>query len=325
MDSNLLKKISKDIFLDGNALSNPVPLKHEGRGVLWRCDGKEGRIFVVKHTTLREAINHQYAQYVGISVPKVYGWYSDSTNRDRFYLVMEFVNGKRLENVYNHDVSSYRDVFENAVATLAKIHGSKRILKWFCSDAGKLFEAETKKIREKVETIKKAFEVYKMYKEESGLEAVVTQTKIENLRENVDPQELGRKLFIESEMVFQHGDYKPNNIIISDSAIIAILDWPSSGPGTPWYDLAYLFADVKVEDAKPFIKSYINYAHTQSLLSSISEQDAYELFRVGRIYQEVVRANSNATIILQSEKLDSHNIEQYERGVENASQFLKLS
>jgi len=297
-------------------------MKHEGQGELWRCDGNERSKFIIKRTKIKEVLNQQYAQKMGISVPKVFGWCIDSTDNDWVWMVMEFVKGKRLENVYEHNVSSYRDVFEDAVATLAKIHSSKRILKWFCSDARKLFEVETSEIRKRVEMIKKAFGEYKMYKKESGLEAVVTQEKIETLQGDVNPQDLGRKLFIESEMVFQHGDYKPNNIVISGPVIVAILDWPSSGPGTPWYDLAYLFADVKFEDAKPFIKNYVDHAHAQGLLSSINKHDAYKLFRMGRIYQEIVRANSNATIILQPKKPKPHNIEQYEIGMESALRFL---
>lgn len=321
MDIYLLRQISKQIFKNKSALDTYRHLGREGvEGVYraWLCEGKAGK-YVIKLTEQSELINLQHAKGIGgIKTPRLCGSFPKLNNSNQVYIIMEFVPWNDLETIYGGDVQRYQQEFDRAVKILVKIHGAKNIVSSFNVDIPSIKKSETEEIKRKLCKIYQSYEYYKRQKREK---AKVSPSEIKILQEKIDPKGLIEELYFSGELVFQHGDYKPDNILVS-SAELFIIDWTSAGPGSGWYDLAYLLADIDNKDhqrATPFVKTYIKEAHRNSFFDKVTENDAHRLFEFGRIYQEVIRAYSNAQTI---DKPLPHNVEQYGISIES---LVKLS
>jgi aminoglycoside phosphotransferase (APT) family kinase protein len=115
-------------------------------------------------------------------------------------------------------------------------------------------------------------------------------------------------LAVTDEYVLGHGDFKGDNLIVGDDGRLWVIDWLGMSKARPWYDLAYLLVDVPLAHKWPFVGRYVELMQQRGYLKGQNQAMTKQLFTSGMIYQELVRARSNALFV--RERPDSHHAQQ---------------
>lgn len=309
MDLNLpIKDISLKFFNDPLYLR----IKSEIKSGKWICSSKNQKSLFIKRGTIEEFQNLQHAEKIpGVDTPKLIGKYSDKN--DGIYIISEFIPFDNLEQTYKRDIKSFVDLFKRAVEILAKIHSSINTLDDNAKNVDLIRDREKNEIGNKLSNIILSFNTYQ--RQQNG--SKILQRDIEAIK-IIDIERLIEKLYYSNELVYQHGDYKPDNLLVTDDNLI-IVDWQGARAGSGWYDLAYLLADVDDSNhlkTKEFIDFYFQNAQQLNLYKDMQANQHVQCFTYGRIYQEIIRTHSNISLKTQG------NIEQYETGIKNLVEVL---
>ncbi len=278
-------------------------IHHPGNGEI-RVFSSQGKKYLVKKYidekyTAREAINIWNVQNTGIHVPRYYGFQNG-------FLFEEYIEGKLFQ-----DVISQREfqeaIYMKAIHEISVLHHSKDSLR----DKRKL-----KRIFER-KPLKKRIEMFFYFITHFGFPAFEKFSKVKKnwilaLKKISIPDLVNIHSVRGDSYIIGHGDYKPNNLIVTHSGLY-IIDWLSMAKAQPWYDLSYLL--VNVDDMKK--KEEFVYQYLQETNSKLSIAKAMQLFKSGMIYQELQRAKSNSHRIYS--KKDMHHIEEFRKAMDGIS------
>ncbi len=283
-------------------------LKHHGSGIIFVFKVRgDARTYLLKSYRERkfgrqEAKNLQLIKHIQlISKPTYFG----STNG---FFVQEYIKGSvfqdRLNKNRKADTSAY---FTQAVLELVKIHTAASAVKQPTALRSFTEVLLEKRIRQAIRFIKNIG--FPAYHKLSGrinpawslaLENISIDSLVATLRVN------GREWFL------GHGDYKPNNLIFDATGRLWVLDWLGMARAQPWYDLAYLLLQAKPQEK--YLRLYLARMHGAGYLKKVSFASAKKLFKQGVIFQQLIRAKSNAPNIKTGN--DRHYIREFKRSMD---------
>ena len=102
-----------------------------------------------------------------------------------------------------------------------------------------------------------------------------------------------------------------------------IVDWLGMSKAQPWYDLAYLLLHLKKKDQKNFIDIYLRKMQQKGYFLNIPRNKVEKLFKSGIIYQQIIRAKSNAHRILLYK--NNHHSNEFKAALDGLSNELNFS
>jgi Phosphotransferase enzyme family len=223
-----------------------------------------------------------------ICKPHYYGRYEN-------YFLQDYIKGELLEHVINSaqlEPDQSRALFRAALSELVNIHTAaaqvgdrRRLRRAFQPDR---LDRNLNKSAQRIEQI--GFTAY----EQRGYQ--VSPRWREALRQFPRKKVLAALATTDS-YVLGHGDYKPNNLVVTKSGRIAVIDWLGMGKAQPWFDVAYLLNSALPIHRSEHLEYYLHLMQEKSFLSGLTLRGVQELMEVGSIYQELIRARSNSRYI----------------------------
>lgn len=255
--------------------------------------------YFVKKTSKNELDCAKFARRQGVPTPEPCRC-PESEEDGTVYISFGHIPGKNLEEIYRRDFNNEkrlndktRLMFKKAAEILANIHSKTNEYKGCCDEQFKI-EREEEEMKNKLCKIK----------------SVNLPSKYQDLVECAEKMilEIIKNIFSDGDVVFHHGDYKLDNIIVNSDDDLVIVDWEGAGWGSRWYDIAYLLADIDTHsstEAQKILRHYMSEAHL--------EKDVEDRFRYARIYQEIIRIHSN---------VDGRNDEQFNVGLKNLKRLV---
>ncbi len=84
--------------------------------------------------------------------------------------------------------------------------------------------------------------------------------------------------------VLGHGDFHPDNLLVAEDAVLAVLDWGRLSLATPWCDLAHPLLALREADRAAVVDHYLAAAQARGLLAGLEPAPAYRLARSGMVY-----------------------------------------
>ncbi|MGC9603279.1 MAG: aminoglycoside phosphotransferase family protein [Minisyncoccia bacterium] len=225
------------------------------------------------------------------------------------FFVEEFIKGKIMQDILEKETNreNVRNLYLKAVDELVKIHTS----------AGFLKNKNDLKNTFKREELKRRINLFLFYIENFGFPSYEKyggkikrewRRAVEKVPTNI--KRMVKHLGInEKNYLLGHGDYKPNNLILTKNGEIYVIDWLGMAKAQPWYDLAYLLTRLTGHEKEFFLKEYLEKMHKNGYLKETSLKEAENLLRTGIIYQQLQRAKSNAHRI--KSKRDVHHMREF--------------
>ncbi|MCK5459855.1 phosphotransferase [Candidatus Parcubacteria bacterium] len=276
-------EIEKVFILNNFGSGNILVFQLKGKKVKYLLKSYNEQKYIDRETKNLKNIN----DITIFNKPKYFGKYKN------FY-IQEYIKGDLFQNLIkkspNKNLEKY---YLSAVENLTIIHTSSNYVK----DKRKLnrvfFPAGLKKRLDIAFNLIQSFG-FIFYKEAVG---EINEKWIKAIKK-IKIEKLINDLKIEkSDYFLGHGDYKPNNIIFTKDKKIFIIDWLGMSKAQPWYDLAYLLALLDLNKRFQFFEIYFNIMREKGYLLKMSKVKAKRLFKSGIIFQEIIRAKSNAHLI----------------------------
>jgi thiamine kinase-like enzyme len=300
-------------------------LRHPGTGAVTRITTTEGNKYLLKSYPhdLRpspsslpfwdiESRNLALIDPVStINKPRYYGVYEN-------YFLMDYISGSLFQDLLDDGRLTLQEqfkLFRLAVEQLVAIHISasmlsdRRMLKRPFQPA-KLERGLQASIK-RIETVGfPAFE-RRGFKIDSHWRLALNQFPYEDVISNLNAAR---------GYVVGHGDFKPNNLIITPDHRLFVIDWLGLGKAQPWYDLAYLLAYSPERQRLEHAGYYLEQMKNRGYLTGIEAHDAAKLVSLGSIYQELVRARSNERYI--GLRKDPHHINEFTAALNGLAQLV---
>lgn len=86
-----------------------------------------------------------------------------------------------------------------------------------------------------------------------------------------------------------HGDFKPDNLMITTRGDVAVLDWQEVTVGSPWYELAHLLPGTSGSLQNELLERYVRAARDRGMFKGLRASRASALFTSGLIFEELLR------------------------------------
>lgn len=179
---------------------------------VYKCEEGIVKVFEKDHAksdVLNEALNQARVEETGLDVAKV----KEVTQVDgKWAVVIEYVEGKTLEELMEKDPSKYMEQF---VELQLEIHGKK----------APLLNKQKDKLVRQINSLKE-LDATTRYELQTRLDGMPKHTKV------------------------CHGDYNPSNVIVGNDGKMTVLDWAHATQGNASADAAMTYLLFALKDQK---------------------------------------------------------------------------
>ncbi len=262
---------------------------------------------------LAEIETHNMAllsKVISFAKPRYYGAYGNSYLQD-------FIPGKSLAQcTHNAPIAQVERYYGRAVETLAAVHTAtkevtdrRRLRRSFSS--GRLEQTLKAAVARIVAVGIPAYA-------EKG-QAVPKDWSL--MLNNFPFERVIADLAVGDRYVLGHGDFQASNLIVGDDGQLWVIDWLGMAKAQPWYDLAYLLAGVPLEQKWPYVDKYVGCMQERGRLKGQTKKSIEGLFRSGMIYQELIRARSNALFV--RERANIHHVHEFRNALTSLNTLVR--
>jgi len=233
------ERINKEICHYSGSIKSIKQLKSAQCNSVYLVDAQNGK-YVMKITSGNRRnkelkIEAEMMRFLEnkLDIPKVFSY---GVSEEISYLLMEYVEGETLENLFRAESEKTCLVYELG-RTLRKIHGTRLNETYSYKDliSRSLVEAELNMQNNMLDP--EEFLIDGIYTEPSKLLNHLMVQKIEA-----------------SDVCLLHGDFRPKNIIYNGSNVV--IDWGFSRAGDSYYDLAIILYYFDPQEQSVFLDGY---------------------------------------------------------------------
>ncbi len=300
-------------------------LRHPGTGTVCRIAVANGTIYLLKSYPLdlrpspdsrpfwdTESRNLKCIDpAITINKPRYFGSYQN-------YFLEEFIAGDLFEDLLNSQkltTEENRVLFRAAIDELVNIHSAASLIR------------DRRLLRRPFEPAKllRTLDDARQQIEQDGFPAYAGRGLEHNPHwikalGQLPVKQVEADLNTSHSYIIGHGDFKPNNLIVTPARRVAVVDWLGLGKAQPWFDLSYLLNSAPPAERPVHVAYYLEQMENRGLLSGITVSGAQRLLKSGSIYQELVRARSNSRYI--GTRADPHHVNEFTAALDGLTRLV---